>query len=157
MKRWTRAIVAVGVAVASLSLAGCDNPNDVEYRVLDRFHIADYNQIEDGPKKPPGDYFLWVKAWGTEQSSTPASKDLYIDKKLWDTCWTGDKYTVRYVGRDTCVRTPESIMPTTLRPDYPELQKKMEKELERRRTASPVPSTGAHRNPTVQTTPKESK
>lgn len=121
MKRWTRSLIlAVIVPLTLVGLTGCDNLNNTTYRVLDRFRVGGYDQWPDDKPKPPKAQFLWVKAWGTENQQTPKPKDIYIDSKLWDTCWLGDKYTIRKIGRDTCERTPESEMPTELKPGYAE-------------------------------------
>jgi hypothetical protein len=104
-----KTVKAIFIALVLLaSLTGCD-ASKTEYRVIDRFQIAGYDKMPKSAQ-PKEAQFLWLKPWTDE---TGKAKDLFVEKEVWDTCWMGDKYTDRIIGKDTCEHTPESKMPTT--------------------------------------------
>ncbi len=116
----------LGLALIAIAILFGLKNNTTTYDVVDRFQIVSKTAVTHP-------YLLWVK----EQNTTGKSKDIYVSKKLWDTCWMGDKFTVRRFGTDKCERTAHSVEPTSERVKHdPTLAKKLEdskKQLEQKR------------------------
>ena len=102
---WGKALL---IAVLLIVLCGCDL-GATRYEVLDRFHISN-------PVDPNHEYFLWLRAPDGKAFDRffPAN-----ERAVWDGCWLGDTFIDRVIGKDECVRTAKSEMPTKLRRESP--------------------------------------
>ena len=92
----TRHWGAVLLFAAALSLTSC-GINDTEYRVADKFQYAN-------PKDLDHRFFLELAPAGKEAKH----KDVFVNEKQWMECYLEDLFVVRYIGRDSCKRTPQS-------------------------------------------------
>lgn len=104
MRIWRLLLV---VAMAVLSLTGC---GATSYSVIDVFKYANYDQL---PKevRPPSQFFLVIK----DPATPRGERKVYVDREFWESCWMGDSYQDHQIGKDECVRTSESEMPTRLK------------------------------------------